>query len=204
MVSLYIIQQLMCVIILFRLKTIYSILSLSLTFIIFNFKPDTYDIISYTKNGGENWTNISNILVDFNDVYILDKYHAIAVGNHGMIYYTIDGYQTWNELSIEQINGMGNGNNIINQNTNITSVKMISNDTFILSCVTQSFNPIRKQTGSTNMFYLHFPDLFNLSNRTSLLDIYGNMAILGDINVSNSGKIQTTNNTFYLLNMNSL
>ena len=52
MVSLYIIQQLMCVIILFRLKTIYSILSLSLTFIIFNFKPDTYDIISYTKSVG--------------------------------------------------------------------------------------------------------------------------------------------------------
>ena len=162
-----------------------------------------YDIISYTQNGGENWTNISNILVDFNDVYILDKYHAIAVGNHGMIYYTIDGYQTWNELSIEQINGMGNGNNIINQNTNITSVKMISNDTFILSCVTQSFNPIRKQTGSTNMFYLHFPDLFNLSNRTSLLDIYGNMSISGDININNSGKIQTTNDTFYLVNNNA-
>ena len=162
-----------------------------------------YDIISYTNNQGANWTNISNILVNFNDIYILDKFHAIAVGNYGMIYYTIDGYKTWTELTIEQINGMGNGNNIINKNTNITSVKMTSNDTFILSCVTQSFNPIQKKTGSTNMFYLYFPDLFNLSNRASLLDIYGNMSISGDININNSGKIQTTNDTFYLLNNNA-
>lgn len=161
-------------------------------------------IISYTHNRGANWTNIiANILVDFNDIYISDEFNAIAVGNYGMIYYSIDGYKTWTELSIEQINGMGNGNNIINQNTNITSVNMTSNDTFILSCVTQSFNPTQKKTGSTNMFYLYFPDLFNLSNRTSLLDIYGNMDILGDINVSNSGKIQTTNDTFYLVNNNA-
>ena len=104
-----------------------------------------YDIISYTHNSGVNWTNISNILVNFNDIYILDKSNAIAVGNYGMIYYTIDGYKTWTELSIEQINGMGNGNNIINQNTNITSVKMTDNNTFILSCVTQSFNSTQKK-----------------------------------------------------------
>jgi len=159
-----------------------------------------YDIISYTQDRGANWKDISNILVNFNDIYILDKLNAIAVGNYGMIYYTIDGYKTWTELTIEQINGMGNGNNIINQNTNITTVKMMDNNTFILSCVTQSFNPTEKQTGSTNMFYLYFPDLFNLSNRTSLLDIYGNMSISGDININNSGKIQTTNDTFYLLN----
>ena len=162
-----------------------------------------YDIISYTYNRGQNWTNIENILVNFNDIYILDKSNAITVGNYGMIYYSIDGYKTWTELSIEQINGMGNGNNIINQNTNITSVNMTSNNTFILSCVTQSFNPTQQKTGSTNMFYLYFPDLFNFSNRTSLLDIYGNMGILGDINISNSGKIQTTNDTFYLVNNNA-
>ena len=162
-----------------------------------------YDIISYTQDRGVNWKHISNILVNFNDVYILDKFNAIAVGNYGMIYYTIDGYKTWIELTIAQINGMGNGNNIINQNTNITTVKMIDNDTFILSCVTQSFNPKQKKTGSTNMFYLYYPDLFNLSNRTSLLDIYGNMSISGDININNSGKIQTTNDTFYLLNNNA-
>ena len=87
MVSLYIIQQLMCVIILFRLKTIYSILSLSLTFIIFNFKPDTYDIISYTKvvgntSGFENLfhylistfsliTNDSRLAVTYYQLFIL-------------------------------------------------------------------------------------------------------------------------------------
>lgn len=159
-----------------------------------------YDIISYTKNNGMNWTHISNIPVNFNDIYVLDKLYAIAVGNYGMIYYSIDGYNTWNELTIPQINGMGNGNNIINKNTNITSIKMMSSDIFILSCVNQLFNPIKNQTGNTNIFYLYFPDIFNREKRTSLLDIYGNMIISGDINLIDKGKIQTTNDTFYLLN----
>lgn len=162
-----------------------------------------YDIISYTKNNGMNWTHIENIPVDFNDIYILNKLHAVAVGNHGMIYYSIDGYNTWNEMTIQQINGMGNGNNIINSDTNITSINMMLNDTFILSCVNQTFNPTINQTGNTNIFYLYFPDIFNRENRTSLLDIYGNMVISGDINIIEDGKIQTTNDTFYLINRNA-
>jgi carbonic anhydrase/acetyltransferase-like protein (isoleucine patch superfamily) len=162
-----------------------------------------YDIISYTKNNGLNWTHITNIPVNFNDIYILDKLQAVTVGNYGMIYYSIDGYKTWNEMTIQQINGMGNGNNIINSNTNITSIKMMSSDIFILSCVNQTFNPTNNQTGNTNLFYLYFPDIFNRENRKSLLDIYGNMVISGDINIIDDGKIQTTNDTFYLLNKNA-
>lgn len=166
-----------------------------------------YGIISYTTDSGVNWTHISNNilikLVNFNDIYILDKLRAIAVGNYGIIYYSIDGYQTWNELTIAQINGMGNGNNIINKNTNITSIKMMSSDIFILSCVTQTFNATLKQSGNANIFYLYFPDIFNRDNRTSILDMYGNMVISGDINIIDKGKIQTNNDTFYLLNNNA-
>jgi acyl-[acyl carrier protein]--UDP-N-acetylglucosamine O-acyltransferase len=160
------------------------------------------DIISYTKNYGQTWTDIP-LTTNFNSVYIWNTTYAIAVGDFGSIYYTKDGYDTWNELNINQINGMGNGANIINNNVNITNVIMTAIDTFILSCVTQSYNPDNKQTGNTNMFYLYLPDLFDRTNHSSILDICGNMVISGDIHVNDDGNIQTNNDVFYLLNQNA-
>ena len=162
------------------------------------------DVISYTKNNGKTWIDITNnIYTNFNSVYIWNNLYAIAVGNAGSIYYTTDGYITWNELNTDQINGMGNGNNIINSNVNITNVTMTAIDTFILSCVTQSYNPILKQIGYTNMFYLYLPDLFNRTEHSSIIDICGNMVISGDIHVNDDGNIQTNNSIFHLLNNNT-
>ena len=161
------------------------------------------DIISYTKDSGQTWIDILNLYTNFKSVYIWNTLYAIAVGDAGSIYYTTNGYLTWNELDINQINGMGNGNNIINSNVNITNVMMTKIDTFILSCVTQSYNPTLKQTGHTDMFYLYLPDLFDRTNHSSILDICGNMVISGDIHVNDNGNIQTNNNTFYLLNNNA-
>lgn len=161
------------------------------------------DIISYTKNSGRQWTNISNLFVTFNDIFILDTFHAIAVGKYGIIYYTTDGYTTWNELTVNQINGMGNGSTILNAYNNITTVNMTSRNTFILSCVSQSYEPEKKQPGKTNMFYLFFSDLFNRAQYEPILDIYGNMVISGDININDNGNLQTNSNTFYFINQNA-
>jgi hypothetical protein len=72
---LYILQQLMCVAILFRLKIIYSIFSLFITFGIFIFKPDTYDIISYTKAVGstDGFEPLFHYLISFFKVFINDN-----------------------------------------------------------------------------------------------------------------------------------
>ena len=157
------------------------------------------DIITYTTDNGNTWTDILNINADLNDIYIWNNLYAIAVGDAGTIYYTTDGYITWHELNVNQLNGMGNGANIINPNVNIKTINMNAIDTFILSCVTQSYNPTQNQTGNTNLYYLHLPDLFDRSNHSSILDICGNMIISGDIHINDSGKLQTNNETFYLL-----
>lgn len=160
------------------------------------------DIISYTTNYGQTWTDIP-LTTNFNSVYIWNTTYAIAVGDAGSIYYTTDSYATWNELNVNQINGMGNGSNILNSNVTITNVIMTAIDTFQFACVTQSYNPDKKQTGNTNMFYLYLPDLFDRTNHSSILDICGNMVISGDIHVNDDGNIQTNNDVFYLLNQNA-
>jgi hypothetical protein len=72
---LYIIQQLMFVTILFRLKIIYSIFSLFITFGIFIFKPDTYDLISYTKAVGstDGLEPLFHYLISFFQVFTNDN-----------------------------------------------------------------------------------------------------------------------------------
>lgn len=72
---LYIFQQLMFVTILFRLKIIYSIFSLFITFGIFIFKPDTYDLISYTKAVGstDGFEPLFHYLISFFRVFTNDN-----------------------------------------------------------------------------------------------------------------------------------
>lgn len=75
LVWLYILQQLMFVTILFRLKIIYSIFSLFITFGIFIFKPDTYDLISYTKAVGSTvgFEPLFHYLISFFQVFTNDN-----------------------------------------------------------------------------------------------------------------------------------
>ena len=157
------------------------------------------DIISITTNTGNSWNNITNINANLRDIYIWDLQYAIAVGDAGTIYYTKDFYQTWTELTLAEINAMGNGNQIINASKNIVAVKMTNIDQFVFAVVSQEFVD-QSQLGSTDMYHLYLPDLFNKSAHSSVLDICGNMAISGDIHVNDLGKIQTNNDSFYLLN----
>ena len=157
------------------------------------------DIISITTNTGNSWNNITNINANLRDIYIWNLQYAIAVGDAGTIYYTNDFYQTWTELTLGEINAMGNGNQIINASKNIVAVKMTNIDQFVFAVVSQEFVD-QSQLGSSDMYHLYLPDLFNKSAHSSVLDICGNMAISGDMNVNDLGKIQTNNDSFYLLN----
>jgi len=163
------------------------------------------NIISYTKNGGTQWIDISWNNIIWRDVFIWDTSNAIAVGNAGNIVYTRDGATTWNQLTIAEINAMGNADKILNTSVNISSVKMTSINHFIFSVVQETYSPyIQNQQegniGITNLYQCYLPDIFNHVNSTSILDICGNMTITGDININDAGKLSTNNDQFYLLN----
>jgi hypothetical protein len=75
----------MCIIILLRLKLVYSILSFALTLIIFNFKKDSYDLITY-KNSPINtdYEYLFVLLINFfnlftNDLKLLITYFQIFI-----------------------------------------------------------------------------------------------------------------------------
>ena len=162
------------------------------------------NIISYTKNAGSPWIDINWNNIIWRDVFILDTSNAIVVGNAGNIIYTRDGATTWNTLTIADINGMGNANKILNTSVNISSVKMTSINNFIFSVVQETYiSEITDNIGNigiTNLYQCYLPDIFNHVNSISVLDICGNMTITGDININDSGKLSTNNDTFYLLN----
>ena len=167
--------------------------------------------IVYTVNGGANWlrSSVPNTTYSLNDICIWDLSHAIAVGNNGVILYTINGAKTWSLLNLTDINAMGNGSNIINTSKNLTAVRMTDSYTFSISCVSRNYvdstiddngNIITTgTTGITDMFYLHLPDLLNRELSPSILDICGNMTITGDIHINDYGKLQSNNNVFHMI-----
>lgn len=159
------------------------------------------NIVSYTNNGGITWIDETWNVV-WRDVFILDTSNAIAVGNGGNIIYTIDGANTWKLLKLSDINTMGNANKIINSAYNISSVKVKDINTFVFSVVEQKYEN-DKTNGITNLYYCFLPDIFNYVNRSAILDISGNMTITGDININDMGKLNTNNETFFLLNKNA-
>jgi photosystem II stability/assembly factor-like uncharacterized protein len=72
---------------------------------------NTYDYIYRTTNGGETWTKVLDTLCwppyGLEDIDVLDRKTAIAVGQFGKIYWTHDGGDSWqrdsNALIVDQI-----------------------------------------------------------------------------------------------------
>ena len=158
----------------------------------------TSSVISYSTNSGNTWKNKTITNVILNDVFIWDSSNSIIVGNSGVIYYSTDAYQTWNRLTIHEINSMGNGYNLLDTTQNISRVSMSAVDTFIFSCVVSTF-VFGQTNGRTNMYTVYLPNLFNRSAHAPLFDISGNMEISGDIHINDDGKLQSNNDTFYIL-----
>ena len=158
--------------------------------------------ISYTTDG-TNWTHISIPGVSFNSVYINNENRAIAVGDAGAIYITMDGYKTWEPISDNLINSAGYS---VDRSLNITSVYAISNSTLVITSVQTAYTfnstiipeepPITM--GSSHIYNLFLPYLFDREN-TSVFDVCGNMKLSGDLQVNNDGRITSNNQTFDLL-----
>ena len=145
------------------------------------------NVISYTKNGGSNWTTISSFTnTIFNSVYIYDAMFAMVVGEGGKILYTMDGYVTWNIIANDLLNSGGNAGVLNNPNNKLQSVYMPDINSFVISKIIQSYSG--SQLGISKIYYCYFPNVFNRSQNT-VLDVSGCVQIGGDLNITEGGNL---------------
>lgn len=159
------------------------------------------NIISYTRNGGSSWTDISLNGITVNKIYACDASNAIAVCTSGNILTSKNGYATWSQVENAALNGSGNANTLTDPNYNLTNVAMVDANNFYITKTIQVYNgssPPAIVKGNTSLFHAYLPNLFN--NVTNyVFDIYGSARFAGDLNVNDGGKISSNNQTFRLL-----
>lgn len=166
-------------------------------------------IISYTHNGGTDWTDISQNTQDLTiqntnitSVHAYDASNAIAVGDDGAMVYTNDGY-VWRSASQNMLNSAGTGNLL---DGSLNHVCIFDKNEFILSNVKSSYfydSTTSYNVGYTNLVYNFLPDLLN-HIENNVMDVCGNMTIYGNIymdsDASGSNTIQSTRNSVYFMN----
>jgi hypothetical protein len=152
------------------------------------------NVIRYSHNGGTTWSSvvINGIL---RSVAVVNSLCAIAVGDAGLVLYSIDGYATWSVISPQMLNAMGNGGII--SSVNLTNIVSIGVDKFSISGTIATYVS-GSQVGRTKMYHLYAPYFFNRAG-LNVLEASGNIVVSGDIWIRESGSLRTNNNTFYLL-----
>jgi hypothetical protein len=135
-----------------------------------------------------------------NSVCVIDNSNAVAVCNGGVVLYTTDGYQTWNRIPQDLLNGSGNADTLTDPNYNLTNVRFVDINNFYITKTLQNYSWATTQ-GKTSLFHVYLPSLFNNTNNI-VFDISGSARLSGDLNVNDGGKISTNNSTFSLLNEN--
>jgi len=154
-------------------------------------------VIRYTHNDGASWasTVVSGVL---RSVAVVNANCAIAVGDAGLIMYSIDGYVTWSVVSAETLNQMGNGGIIAG--VNFTNISATSADKFVISGTIISYAV--GTAGRTKMYHLYAPYFLNRPN-LHVLEASGNMVVSGDVWIREAGSLRTNNSAFYLLPENT-
>jgi carbonic anhydrase/acetyltransferase-like protein (isoleucine patch superfamily) len=119
---------------------------------------------------------------------------CVALGNNGVIYYTINSGTNWLPISNDIINSAGTSGLLFNNTlNNINSATFTNYNTLIFNGFTQS------NITNSNIYSLYAPNLFN-NVANNVLDVSGSVCISGAINVNDGGYIDTNNVSFYLLN----
>ena len=161
-------------------------------------------IISYTKDGGLHWTDISTNTAELTisesilrSVHAYDLSNAIAVGDHKSMIYTTDGI-TWKNIPSFLLDLSGTGFPLIDASLN--DVFIFNKNAFVLSNRISSFamNDGVSNIGNAKIVYNYVPDLMNRANN-SVLDICGNMTIGGNIIIDKvDGHIASTANQLFI------
>jgi cytoskeletal protein CcmA (bactofilin family) len=161
-------------------------------------------IISYTKDGGSNWvdisTNTAGLTIEdakLRSVYAYDLSNAIAVGDNRKMLYTTDG-ATWKNIPPLLLDLSGTGFPLVDASLN--DVFIFNKNAFVLSNRVSSFtmNADVSNIGNAKIVYNYVPELMNGENN-SVLDLCGNMTIAGNIIIDRvNGNICSTANNLYI------
>ena len=160
------------------------------------------NIISYISSGND-WKDVPTEY-NLNSVYMYNTNFSIAVGNGGTIVYSTDGNRTWNPISQPVLNTSGVSSLV--SSDRLTHVARLNNNSFIItknsipyaSGNVDAANTIG-QKGDSSIYYCYLPNFFDNANNF-VFDVFGSSRFTGDINVYNGGKINSTDDTFQLLN----
>jgi len=148
-------------------------------------------IITTITNNQSNQIDASNnnSTYSFQNVFINDKNNGIAIGkdtlNNPILYYTNNASQTWNIVSLSNINIIntsGNGSTLLEYE--LTSVSMSDRNSFVFTSWNSSIS-------TAKVFYCYLPNLLNHTNN-NVIDVCGNVAISGgmiiqdDVNINGS------------------
>jgi predicted acyltransferase (DUF342 family) len=156
----------------------------------------TGNTISYTTNGGVNWSNVS-VNYDLNSIYVYDTNTSIAVGKNGVIAYTSNGNLTWNIVPFDILNSSGNANILVDPSFDLTNVVFRDINNFIITQKIASYG--QPTYGKSDVYHVFCPALLNNANNY-VMDISGTVRVSGDVCINDNGKIVSTNRDFYLLN----
>ncbi len=129
------------------------------------------------------WAQAPSFSGTLRSVQVLDALRAIAVGDNGLIMYSIDGFATWFN------SGMVDNNSLIT-GVNLAAINAVNANDFVVSGVIQNYGI----SGRTKVFNLYAPYFLNRPNN-HVLEASGNMVISGDLQINDAGQILTTNNT---------
>ena len=132
------------------------------------------------------WSQVA-ISGTLRSVQILDASRAIAVGDAGLILYSIDGFATWKATG-----PIDNGSLITG--LNLATISALNANDFAISGVIQNFIS-GSQQGRTKVFNLYAPYFLNRPNN-HVLEASGNMVVSGDLQINDSGQLLTNNTTF--------
>lgn len=122
-------------------------------------------------------TTITKPGVYFNDVFMYTSLCAIAVGNASTLYYTIDGFTTWNPISYQLLNSSGIASLLTSPLNNFANVYMNDINSFVVSSISPDL--------SSNLYYCYLPNVFN-HQHNKVLDICGNMQLSGSLTIDDN------------------
>jgi photosystem II stability/assembly factor-like uncharacterized protein len=134
-----------------------------------------------------NQVSISGVL---RSVQVLDAMRAIAVGDNGLIMYSIDGFATW-----ITVGAIDNGSLITG--VNLSTISLLNANDFVVSGVVQNY-VVDSQQGRTKMFNLYAPYFLNRTNH-SVLEASGNIVMSGDLQINDFGQFLSNNTIFNIL-----
>jgi hypothetical protein len=137
---------------------------------------------SYTVS----WSQVA-ISGTLRSVYVLDALRAIAVGDAGLILYSIDGFATWKATG-----PLDNGSLITG--FNLATISALNANDFAISGIIQNYIS-GSQQGRTKVFNLYAPYFLNRPNN-HVLEASGNMVVSGDLQINDAGQLLTNNTTF--------